>query len=267
MKRLAIAAAVLASATPAAAQEIHDCIIEPFMVVEIGAPVEGVIETVEAERGMVVRKGDVIATLEASVERETLRLAEQQAGSTIAIEIAKARADLALKQAERARQLVARNAGTQADLDIAEAQLKTSLLEVAGAEEAHVLDQLERDRAEALLERRVVRSPIDGILLRRLIGPGEYVDSQTQVAQIADVDPLYVDVFLPTRLYSAVKVGESAIVAPGEPIGGSYRAEIKAIDQVFDAASDTFGMRLQLPNPDRALPAGVDCSLRLDQSG
>ena len=267
--RLAALCGVLAlSPSLAAAQEpVHDCVIEPFMVVEVGSAVEGIIVEIDAQRGAQVKKGDVIARLDASVEEETMRIAEAIAKSTIDIEVAVARRDLVLKEVERARQLAKRKVGTQSDLDIAEAELKTAELEVLRAEENHRMNQMERDRAAATYERRVVRSPIDGILLRRLIGPGEFIHSQAQVAQIANVDPLHVDVFLPTSLYNEVRVGQMATVRPNEPIGGVYEAEIKAIDQVFDAASDTFGVRLELPNPDHSLPGGVDCSLSLISGG
>lgn len=245
----------------APAAETHDCLIEPAMVIAIGAPVEGVIEQIDAVRGTQVKKGDIIARLESAVERETLRIAEAEAASTYGIDLAQARVELAERQYERADKLVKRKAGTVADRDVAESELKAARVELLQAEERKVMSAMDRDRAQALLERRIIRAPIDGILLRRLIGPGEFAHSQAQIAQIASVTPLYVDVFLPTEFFNDIKVGQSAIVRPKEPIGGEYEATIQSIDQVFDAASDTFGVRLEMPNPEGILPGGVDCSL------
>lgn len=262
-------ATVLALTAPCAlplaaqAEAYHDCLIEPAMVVAVGAPAEGVIESIDAVRGATVKKGDVIARLESVVEAETLRIAAAQAENTYGVEIAEARMDLAQKQFERAAKLVKRKAGTVADRDIAEAELKAAKVELLQAQTDRRMAAMERDRAAALLERRVIKAPMDGVLLRRLIGPGEFAHSQAQVVQIASVNPLYVDVFLPTSLYNDVNVGQVAVVRPKEPIGGEYEAEIQAIDQVFDAASDTFGVRLELPNPGGALPGGVDCTLEI----
>lgn len=256
----------LVAATPVFAQtavEYGDCLIEPEMVVEIGSGVEGIVERIDAERGRFVRKGEEIAWLDASVERETLRLAEAQAASDVAIHIAEARTELMEKEANRARELEQRKVATQSQLDIALAELKTAQLQVEQAREQKILAGVERDRARQVLERRTIRAPIDGIILRRLIGPGEFIHSQAQVAQIASIDPLYVDVFLPTEIFNKVHIGQVATVLPDAPIGGSYDAEIMAIDQVFDAASDTFGIRLELPNPGKHLPGGVDCRLLL----
>jgi hypothetical protein len=87
------------------------------------------------------------------------------------------------------------------------------------------------------------------------------VYSATPVAQLARVDPIHVEVFLPTELFPSLKKGEMGTVLPAAPIGGEYQAEIIAIDRVFDAASDTFGVRLALENPDGFLPAGLDCEV------
>jgi len=252
---------MLLFANPVLALESFDCVIEPYLVLQVGSAVEGVVEEVHMTRGAAVRKGDVLAILESSVERKTLELAEAQVSSRVSIDIAEGRLDLARKQVERARSMVERNVGTQADLDIAEAQMRQAELEALQAREIQILQGFERDRARAILDRRTVKSPIDGILLRRLIGPGEYVYSQVQIAQIATIDPLYVDVFLPTTVYEMVEFGQIVSVRPAAPIEGEYEAEITAIDQVFDAASDTFGVRLRLPNPNNALPAGVDCTI------
>jgi membrane fusion protein, multidrug efflux system len=48
-------------------------------------------------------------------------------------------------------------------------------------------------------------------------------------------------------------------VRPNQPIGGSYNAVVSIVDAVFDAASGTFGVRLNLPNPDYRLPGGLRC--------
>jgi hypothetical protein len=49
---------------------------------------------------------------------------------------------------------------------------------------------------------------------------------------------------------------------PEAPVGGSYTARVAVVDQMFDAASGTFGVRLTLPNPNRLIPAGLKCKAR-----
>jgi hypothetical protein len=56
-------------------------------------------------------------------------------------------------------------------------------------------------------------------------------------------------------------VGMRAQIIPEAPIGGKYTAIVKIVDRVLDAASGTFGVRLELPNPDNRLPAGIKCKV------
>jgi multidrug efflux pump subunit AcrA (membrane-fusion protein) len=51
----------------------------------------------------------------------------------------------------------------------------------------------------------------------------------------------------------------SVSLAPFLP--GTYQAKIVVVDKVIDAASGTLGVRLQLPNPDNRIPAGIKCSV------
>ena len=58
------------------------------------------------------------------------------------------------------------------------------------------------------------------------------------------------------------EVGMIGVVMPEAPVGGSYSATVTVVDRVVDAASGTFGVRLELPNTDHALAAGLKCRVR-----
>jgi multidrug efflux pump subunit AcrA (membrane-fusion protein) len=94
---------------------------------------------------------------------------------------------------------------------------------------------------------------------QRPLGPGEYISQEASIVSIARIDPLNVEAFLPVRYYGLIKVGDSASVRPDDPVGGDRNAEVSVVDQVFDAASGTFGVRLKLPNPNNTVPAGLRC--------
>jgi multidrug efflux pump subunit AcrA (membrane-fusion protein) len=50
-------------------------------------------------------------------------------------------------------------------------------------------------------------------------------------------------------------------VHPEEPIGGQLTAKVSLVERVIDASSGTFGLRLELPNPEGKIPAGLRCRL------
>ncbi|MBC7144257.1 MAG: hypothetical protein H5U24_02510 [Thioclava marina] len=85
------------------------------------------------------------------------------------------------------------------------------------------------------------------------------------MAQLAQIDPLHVEVFLPTAMYDQVAKGQVEKVCPAAPLSEEYDAMVIVGDKVFDAASDTFGVRLVPANPEGKLPAGIDCTVSFPQ--
>jgi len=105
-----------------------------------------------------------------------------------------------------------------------------------------------------------------------LLKPGEFgaTSIKDPIMKLAEIDPLNVEVILPVSLYRKIVIGQRAAVMPELPIGGSYNTVVKVVDRVIDAKSGTFGVRLELPNPKRAIPAGARCRVRfsdLDSDG
>ena len=134
-------------------------------------------------------------------------------------------------------------------------------------EEAVKLSELELTRANAALALRTIKSPITGVVVDRLLSPGELVTRQVQsvIFELAQIHPLNVEVILPVSLFGSIKVGDEAEVDPRGPVSGTYPAKVSVVDRVVDAASGTFRVRLELPNPDYRLPAGIRCSVNFSQ--
>ena len=67
---------------------------------------------------------------------------------------------------------------------------------------------MEVTRGSELLKLRTLRSPIDGVVMERTLGPGEYVGSdQTHLLTIAQIDPLYVEVYVPVSQFGKIRLG------------------------------------------------------------
>jgi multidrug efflux pump subunit AcrA (membrane-fusion protein) len=124
------------------------------------------------------------------------------------------------------------------------------------------LADLELQRASAELALRTIQSPINGVVVQRLLSPGELV-KQAPILKIAQIDPLHVEVFVPVSLLGKIAVGMRALVTPEPPANTPREARVSVVDRVVDAASGTFGVRLDLPNPGYVLPAGLKCKVRL----
>jgi multidrug efflux pump subunit AcrA (membrane-fusion protein) len=94
-----------------------------------------------------------------------------------------------------------------------------------------------------------------------MLSPGEFgaITFKDPIMRLAEIDPLYVEVVLPVSQYGQVKPGQKATVMPEAPVGGRYNTTVTLVDKVIDAASGTFGVRLELPNRKLQIPAGVRC--------
>ncbi|MEM8538115.1 MAG: efflux RND transporter periplasmic adaptor subunit [Pseudomonadota bacterium] len=256
-----IPALLCLAATTANAQDRFDCIMDPSLVIEVGSAVDGLISEAFVTRGDDIAEGQLIAQLDARVEEAALAYARELAESASNVEIAQNRLELVQKELERAEKLLETNLVADSVVEALVSRLAEAELELQQAQNNQRLAELEQVRVAAQLAQHEIRSPIDGIVITRMMSPGEFVFSQAPVAQLAQVDPIHVEVFLPTEIYPQFTNGDVASVFPAAPIGGEYEATIIAIDRVFDAASDTFGVRLALPNPEGELPTGLDCQI------
>ena len=259
----AFGGALLVLAAASAQSATFDCVIDPSLSLKLGSPVPSILDKVEVERGDIVKQGQVIARLQSSVEQAVVALNEAKAESMADIEAKKATVEL--KRSILARKLsVPKSVALVQDVEIAQADYNVALQDLAQAIVNHHLLQLDLAKSKAELEQRLIRSPIDGVIDKRSLGPGEYVHQEASIVTVARVDPLYVETFLPIAYYGRIKVGETANVRPNDPVGGDRKAVVAVVDQVFDAASGTFGVRLELPNPDRIVPAGLRCRITFD---
>jgi RND family efflux transporter MFP subunit len=245
----------------AAAADELDCVIEPRSRITLSSPLQAVVERVSVDRGDLVEKGQVVAALESSVERATVASAAARARTDGRVRSRQAKLDFAMRGLGRSTELSKKDAISAQQLDEAEHEKRVAEADVLEAKEDKELAALELERAKAALELRSIHSPVKGVVVRRILSPGEFADPP-QILEIAEIDPLRVEVFAPVSWLGRVKVGQRAFVVPEAPAGGSYEANVTVVDRVVDAASGTFGVRLELPNPAYALPAGLKCRVR-----
>lgn len=238
-----------------------DCVIDPARVVKLGSPVTGILADVVVNRGDLVKQGDVVATMDLDVEKVAVEISRVRAASTAEIDAQVARNDLVRKELQRTEELVRKNVSTAQKLDELNAQLEVGLRELQRLKLQQHLAKLDFEKSQRQLDQRILRSPVDGVVQQRVLTGGEFVNQQSHVLVIAQLNPLLVETFLPVEHYSDVKMGMSAKVGIEGAVSGTFEATVTVVDRVFDAASKTFGVRLELPNPDYALPAGQVCKV------
>lgn len=249
---------------PAVALEPVRCLIEADDLIELSTPVAGIISEVSVGRGDRVEAGQVVARLDSRAEEASLKLAEAQATDTTAIDAARVRLEFLETQAKRTQTLATRNAVSETVAHEAEQEAEIARQSLREAEFNKSLAAIEAERARVQLDQKTLRSPVTGVVTERLLSPGEYQAGETQIVTVAKLDVLRIESFAPLDYFEHIAIGDTATVLPEPPFDTPHQATITVIDNVFDASTGTFGIRLELPNADFALPAGLRCTATFD---
>ena len=192
----------------------------------------------------------------------------------------KARSQLALAEIveKRARDLYEGKAGPLKELQQAAAQLVAAQNDLRSAEVAleagrNRLRILGRSDAQiAALEQKgaidrtaQIVAPIDGTVVARKVGPGQYVrpDSPDPLYSIADLSTMWLKAYVPEADIPFVQVGQEIAVKVTALPERSFRARITVIGSASDAATRRVVVRSEIPNPDGALKAEMFAAFRI----
>ncbi len=230
---ISVAALLVNSAVFAEEISPIDCMIEPNIMVEISSPVAGVLDTITVDRSDEVKKGQIVATIKSDVEQVEVKISQEQ-----------------LKLSEvtytRAVELYRKKVITLTEKDKSDNEKKLSELNV--------------QHAEAKLSLRQIQSPIDGVVVKRYFSPGEFVESEP-IIKLAQLNPLKIEVVSLVENYGKIVKGMQARISPEFGDYHDLIAEVVVVDKVIDAASGTFGVRLELANKNHKIPSGLKCKV------
>ncbi len=213
----------------------------------IAAQESGIITSIEAQDGAMVKAGDLIAkldarTAQASVDKDQATIAKDQA-TLVAAESALTRAKSLLN-----------NAGTQQTVDQAVAARDTAAADV-NADKA----QLASD--QVLLENTQIRAPYDGRLGNVVPSPGAYVTPGTAIVTITQYNPIYVQFHMQENqlreLEEAMKAGTVPVsTVPNSSKGKSRQGTVSFFDNAVDTASGTILVKAKFDNANGAIWPG-----------
>lgn len=250
--------------TPVQAQGIEqplDCLLTPNKLVQVAIAARGIVKEVLVDRGERVKKGQRLASLESGVEIATVNISSARANRQAQLDSAKQQLEFRERQLLKSTELFRKKVLSAFQLDEVQTDRNVAALLVSDLEEEMNIQRLELKRAEETLKTRSLDSPIDGVVVSRLVSAGEYVDADI-IFVLASIDPLNVEVVAPSDILGQVRTGMAATISPEAPVGGEYRAQVIVVDPIVDAASGTFGIRLEMPNPQGKISAGLRCSIR-----
>jgi RND family efflux transporter MFP subunit len=182
------------------------------------------------------------------------------------VQAAQANYDLARRKYERAKDLMDKSFISNQALEQARADAEVAEQKLAQAHEQRRIWDRELKLAEAQLGMRTIRAPGNGVIAERYVSPGERVEEKP-IVRLATIDPLRVEVVVPAQLFGSIQTGSWLNVVPELPNAKPRLAKVVLVDPLIDGPSNTFRARLQLPNANYEVPAGLRCRVELGGEG
>ena len=204
--------------------------------VDISAAVSGLVKEVAFQSGQTIRKGQLLVRLDADVEQSDLRSAQ-------------ADAELARLQASRQRSLVKSDAVSQSALDKAEAELKVREAKTAAM--------------RALIEKKTVLAPFDGVLGVRRVDLGQYVQPGQAIVNLQDLSVMLAAFAVSQKELGNLHVGATIHMTTDAWPGRVFDGQIQAIEPRVDDKTGMIQVQGRFPNPDGALRPGMFAKIEI----
>lgn len=243
--------------------------LEPYETVAVYPKVTGFVKSIRVDRGTRVRKGEVIAELEApelitqhAEAQSKLHAAEAQ------LNVARTRADAEtstfdkLKAASATPGVVAGN-----ELMLAQKAVEAAQSQIAAAQQTV---EAARQAVESITQIEAylrITAPFDGVVTERnvhpgtLVGPGSGPAATTPMVRVVDNDRLRLVVPVPEAYIAGVTPGAHlTFTVPAYP-GQAFPATLARISQAVDVKTRTMAVELDVTNSNSRLVAGTFCQV------
>ena len=211
-----------------------------------GTRLMGRVARADFAEGDRVARGEVLVR----IENQDLRARRRQAES--AVQEARAVLDNAEKSVQRLRNLYQEKAVPQQALDEAETGYARARAGLGSAEQGI-------QEVEANLRYSAVESPLDGVIVRKFVQPGDMTAPGTPLFAVEQQDPIEVTVEVSERDLPYVEAGRE-VAAEIMALKGSTAhrvGRVQALIPAADPGSRTFRVKVLVPNPDGAIGSGM----------
>lgn len=203
----------------------------------LSAEADGRVVQIAFDSGKIVKKDDLLVKLDTSVEEAEL------VG-------AKARLELSRLNLERQKALRGKNANSKMDLDNAESEFENSKAAV--------------EQLEAIIKKKNITAPFDGIVGIRLVNVGQMITTGTNIVAVHTLDPLYVNFNLPEQDLAKIKIGNKINVNIDAFPDKTFEATLTAIDSYVDPKTRNILVQGTLSNPQNILRSGIYARVQVD---
>jgi membrane fusion protein (multidrug efflux system) len=206
------------------------------------------IQSIELRPEIAGRLTEILFTEGATVQKGTPLFRIDDAELRAEVAQLEAERDLAEQALNRTRKLLAQEASSEAELELAEANWRSAVARL--------------DLEKVRLERTTIRAPFSGIVGERFVSLGDYITTSTSLATLQTFDPQRAAFEVPERYAQRLAVGQPITFAVAAT-SGSYEGRVDFVDPVVQLPGRTIQVKAIVSNPRRALLPGMFIEVRL----
>jgi membrane fusion protein, multidrug efflux system len=204
--------------------------IKPVNGLTLRADLAGNVESIGFESGAKVHKGDLLVQQDITEEQAQLRAAQ-------------ARQQLAEANLRRFKGLLDKRVSSQSDYDATAAE--------------YLQAQAKCQEISAVIEKKTIRAPFDGMAGIRMVNDGEYLQPGQEIVPFQSMSPIYANFSLPQQNLADVHIGSVVKVSPSGTGGKAFEGKVTAVNSVVDEATRNFLVQATLENPEGFLRPGM----------
>ena len=232
--------------------------------VDVVPRVGGRIESIPVKLGDRVTKGQTVAKIEDEQIREQInqRMASLKVNEA---NVQQRESDAKLTETVYARMKAQydRDLLSKQLLEDAEAKYNTAVSNVAVAKAQLVQMQSSVDELKITLANTTVTSPVDGFVSKRVLDQGAFAGANTVILSVVDIGTVRMVANLVEKDMKRVQPGVQALVEVDAYPGEQFSGQVSRVAPVFDPATRTAPMEIEVPNPGYRLKPGLYARVRL----
>jgi len=254
---------------PASRQEVIDYItvvgnLIGEATVDVVPRIAGRIESLPVKLGDRISKGQLVAKIEDREIREQIN----QAQATLEVNkatVSQRENDVQAQRTalERAKATLEKGLTARQTYEDAENRYNTAISQLSGAKAQQSQTQFRIDELKITLSNTNVIAPVDGFVSRRMLDPGAFANANTVILTVVDIDSVRLVANLVEKGFKKVVKGVEAKVQVDTFPGEDFRGQVSRVAPVFDPATRTAQMEIEIPNPGFRLKPGMYARVRL----
>ena len=226
--------------------------------VDVKAETTGRLLQFAKQEGDAVSAGEAVAT----VDGENYKIALRQAQAAVQVAdagLARTRVLAAHAKSElaRAQNLVRSGGITEKDVEAAQLAERDAQAQVAVAEAQLAQARAAQDMAEKRLRDAAILAPVSGVIQRKYVNPGAYVEPPTMVFSIVDNRQLELESPVPTALLGQIRAGQRVTFQVNSYPGSNFEGRVAEINPAVDALARSAKVRVRVDNASGKLKAGM----------